>query len=154
MATPTITLGGPLNITYGTALADGQLTGTATCTVNGSPVSVAGVFSYTTAGGTVLSAGDGQTENVTFTPTDTTDYTTATGTVTVNVGKATPTARVSDAGGTFNGSSFAATATVAGVDGIPGSSLEGVSPTLLYYTGIDTSGTGSASGPSARGRTR
>jgi hypothetical protein len=91
VATPTITLGGPLNITYGTALADGQLTGTATCTVNGSPVSVAGVFSYTTAGGTVLSAGDGQTENVTFTPTDTTDYTTATGTVTVNVGKATPT---------------------------------------------------------------
>ena len=150
-ATPTFTLSGPVNITYGTALADGQLTGTATCTVNGKAERVAGVFSYTTAGGTVLSAGDGQTENVTFTPTDTTDYTTATGTVTVDVAKATPTVSVSDAGGTFNGSAFAATATVAGVDGAPDRSLEGVSPTLLYYTGSDTSGTGSASAPVTAG---
>ena len=49
--------------------------------------------------------------------------------------------------GTYNGSAFAATVTVTGVSGVPGSSLEGVSPTLLYYAGSDTSGTGSASAP-------
>jgi cyclophilin family peptidyl-prolyl cis-trans isomerase len=59
----------------------------------------------------------------------------------------TPTVSVSDADGTYNGSAFTATATVTGVSGVPGSSLEGVSPTLLYYAGSDTSGTGSASAP-------
>jgi hypothetical protein len=67
--------------------------------------------------------------------------------VTFTITTVTPTVSVSDAGGTYNGSSFAATATVAGVNGISGSSLEGVSPTLLYYVGGDTSGTGSASAP-------
>ena len=67
------------------------------------------------------------------------------------ISKATPTVSVSDVGGTYNGSSFAATATVAGVDGIPGNSLEDVSSTLLYYAGSDTSGTGSASVPVTRG---
>ena len=70
---------------------------------------------------------------------------------TLTIGKATPTVSVSDAGGTYNGSSFTATATVAGVDGISGSSLEGISPTLLYYPGSDASGTGSTSAPIAAG---
>ena len=43
--------------------------------------SVPGTFTYTPAAGTVLNAGKGQTLSVTFTPTDTTDYTTATATV-------------------------------------------------------------------------
>ena len=38
---------------------------------------MAGTFAYTPASGTVLKAGNGQTLNVTFTPTDTTDYATA-----------------------------------------------------------------------------
>ena len=41
--------------------------------------------------GTVLTAQSGQTLSVSFTPTDTTDYTTATATTTINVEKATPT---------------------------------------------------------------
>jgi hypothetical protein len=49
----------------------------------------------------------------------------------VNV--ATPTVSVSDAGGIFNGKPFPATATVAGVDGKPAASLEGVSLILTYY---------------------
>ena len=91
-ATPTLVSVNPVNITYGTALANGQLSGAATWTVNGSPITVAGTFTYTSAAGTVLKAsGSGQSEAVTFTPTDTTDYTTATSTVTVNVAQATPT---------------------------------------------------------------
>jgi hypothetical protein len=79
-----------VNITYGTALANAQLSGTATVIVNGQTVTVAGTFTYTSAAGTVLDAGNGQGEAVTFTPSDSTDYTTATTTVVVNVARATP----------------------------------------------------------------
>jgi hypothetical protein len=84
-ATPTVTSVNPVNITFGTALANGQLSGTFQWTVGGSTVNVPGTFAYTSAAGTVLPAGSGQTEAVTFTPTDMTDYTTAASTVTVNV---------------------------------------------------------------------
>jgi hypothetical protein len=68
-------------------------------------------------------------------------YTTATASSTLTVTAATPTVSVSDAGGTYNQSPFAATTTVAGVNGIAGSSLENVTPTLTYYPGTKTSGT-------------
>jgi uncharacterized repeat protein (TIGR01451 family) len=67
----------PTAITYGTALSSTQLDATA---------SVAGSFSYTPAAGTVLGAGS-QTLSVTFTPTDTTDYSSATASVTLQVNK-------------------------------------------------------------------
>ena len=89
-ATPTAVTVNPVKITYGTALANSQLSGTADWTVSGKSVSVPGTFTYTSAAGTVLTAGNGQSEAVTFTPSDTTDYTTAARTVTVNVGQATP----------------------------------------------------------------
>ena len=41
----------PREITYGTALANGQLSGTATCTVGGNSVTVPGTFTYTSAAG-------------------------------------------------------------------------------------------------------
>src|SRR5208282_1011159 len=89
-ATPTVSVN-PVNITYGTTLANGQLTGSAIWTVNGSRVTVPGTFTYTSAAGTVLNASaSGQSEAVTFTPSATTDYTTASSTVTVNVAQATP----------------------------------------------------------------
>jgi autotransporter-associated beta strand protein len=81
----------PVDITYGTALADGQLSGSVIWAVDGSPVSVAGTFSYGSAAGTVLGAGGGQAEAVTFTPTDTADYTAVSTTAAVSVGQATPT---------------------------------------------------------------
>ncbi len=81
-AAPTITWANPANITYGTALGSTQLDATA---------NVAGTFVYTPAAGTLLGAGQNQTLNVTFTPTDTTDYTTATAQVQINVGQVTPT---------------------------------------------------------------
>ena len=80
MATPTITWSAPAAITYGTPLSTTQLNATA---------SVPGTFSYYPAAGMALTAGT-QTVTVTFTPTDTTDYTTATASVTLTVNQATP----------------------------------------------------------------
>ena len=80
-ATPTVTWANPAAITYGTALGATQLDATA---------STAGTFVYAPVAGTVLGAGS-QTLSVTFTPTDATDYTTATATATLVVNKATPT---------------------------------------------------------------
>ena len=80
-ATPTITWNDPDPIVSGTALGATQLDATA---------SVPGTFTYTPSAGTVLTAGSGHTLSVSFTPTDNTDYTTATATATLDVGKATP----------------------------------------------------------------
>src|SRR5207249_11261840 len=80
--TPTITWATPANIIYGTALGATQLNATA---------SVAGTFVYVPPAGTVLSAGAGQTLSVTFTPTNTVNYTTATASVAITVTSATPT---------------------------------------------------------------
>ena len=90
-ATPTISWSNPANIVYGTALSGTQLDATSSWTVGGVSGSVAGMFTYTPAAGTVLSAGNNQTLSVSFTPTDTTDYTTASATATINVSQATPT---------------------------------------------------------------
>ena len=80
-ATPVITWTSPASIVYGTALGATQLNATA---------SVPGTFAYDPPAGTVLSVGAGQTLSVTFTPTDLTSYTTATGSVAINVTSAKP----------------------------------------------------------------
>ncbi|MGA3373913.1 MAG: glycoside hydrolase family 3 C-terminal domain-containing protein [Terracidiphilus sp.] len=81
LRTPTIIWATPAAIPYGTALSGTQLDATS---------AVAGTFAYTPASGTVLTAG-AHTLSVTLTPTDTTDYTTATKTVSLTVNQATPT---------------------------------------------------------------
>ena len=75
-ATPVITWANPADITYGTPLSSTQLDATA---------NIPGTFTYTSASGTVLHAGQGQTLSVLFTPTDTTDYTSVQATATINV---------------------------------------------------------------------
>ena len=80
-ATPVITWPTPAGISYGTALSATQLNAT---------TPVAGTFVYAPALGAVLNAGTGHTLSVTFTPTDATNYTTATATVLIDVAKATP----------------------------------------------------------------
>src|SRR5205085_5260245 len=80
-ATPVITWPTPSGITFGTALSATQLNASS---------STPGTFVYTPAIGAVLSAGAGQTLSVAFTPTDASNFTTATATVTINVAKATP----------------------------------------------------------------
>jgi hypothetical protein len=79
-ATPTITWPTPGAITYGTALSAAQLNATA---------SVPGTFVYSPAAGTVLNAGT-QLLSVSFAPTDATDYSTATASVSLQVNQATP----------------------------------------------------------------
>src|SRR5262249_14233361 len=82
-------------------------------------------FSYTLADGTtaadgaVLPAGPNQTLKVTFTPTDTTDYATATASTTINVNAATPTLTWADPaaivyGTPLDGTQLDATANVPG----------------------------------------
>ena len=64
--TPSITWATPSAIVYGTSLSTTQLNATA---------NVPGSFAYTPPIGTVLHAGAGQTLSLTFTPTDSADYT-------------------------------------------------------------------------------
>jgi hypothetical protein len=78
---PVITWANPSDINYGTALTKTQLNATA---------NVDGVFVYSPANGTILNAGHGQTLDVTFTPTDTSDYSSTTKETTINVLKYSP----------------------------------------------------------------
>jgi len=75
----------PAPIVYGTPLGAAQLDASAP---------VAGSFSYSPAAGTVLNVGQ-QTLTAVFTPTDATDYTTATANVILNVVPASPTITLS-----------------------------------------------------------
>ena len=79
-ATPAITWATPAAIPYGTALSATQLNASST---------VDGTFVYTPAAGVVLGVGP-QTLSVTFTPTDSADYTAATVYITLTVNKGAP----------------------------------------------------------------
>jgi Flp pilus assembly CpaE family ATPase len=79
-ATPGITWATPAPISYGAALSATQFNAAA---------SIQGKFAYTPAAGEVLTAGT-HTLTATFTPADTTDYTTAQVAVSLTVTKATP----------------------------------------------------------------
>ena len=74
-ATPIVTWATPASIVYGAALNSTQLNATA---------NVAGTFSYNPPIGTILTPGQ-QTLSLTFTPADSTDYTTVTAIVTLTV---------------------------------------------------------------------
>jgi MBG domain/Bacterial Ig-like domain (group 3)/Putative Ig domain/NHL repeat len=78
-AQPTVSWTAPAAIAYGTALSATQLNASS---------GVAGAFVYTPPAGTVLNAGANQTLSVSFTPTDATDYNSATQTVQITVNKA------------------------------------------------------------------
>ena len=108
-AMPTITWAAPAGISYGTALMAAQLDASSI---------VPGTFVYSPAAGTVLTAGS-QTLSVTFTPTDTTNFSTASATVTLTVGKATPAIIWPTPGAIISGTALSstqldATASVAG----------------------------------------
>jgi hypothetical protein len=79
-AAPVITWLAPAAIFYGTPLSAAQLDASSTA---------AGTFAYSPPAGTGLTVGS-QTLTVTFTPTDSSDYSTATSTVQLTVNKATP----------------------------------------------------------------
>lgn len=100
-ATPAITWATPAPIAQGTPLSSTQLDATA---------SVPGTFAYNPPAGTVLSAGS-QKLSVTFTPSDGTDYTTATSsvTLTVNPAVAAPGITLSPSTLTFNSQTVGST---------------------------------------------
>ncbi|HTC94711.1 MAG TPA: FG-GAP-like repeat-containing protein [Terriglobales bacterium] len=100
--TPAITWGTPVPITYGTALSGAQLNATA---------SVSGTFFYTPAAGTVLPVGN-QTLSVTFTPTDTIDYTTVTTIVPLIVIRAPLTITAADASRAYGAANPTFTGTI------------------------------------------
>ena len=68
-----------------------------------------------------------------------TDYTSGTALVDYTIAQATPALGITDANGTYDLSAFPATVTAAGVDHTPGASLEGIRPSLAYYSGSYTS---------------
>ncbi len=106
-ATPVITWSTPAPITYGTPLSSTQLNATA---------NVPGTFVYIPAAGAIVGAGS-QTLSVTFTPTDTANYNTASASVTLTVDKATPSVSVVGGTFTFDGNPHPATGSVTGVLG-------------------------------------
>jgi glucuronoarabinoxylan endo-1,4-beta-xylanase len=103
--TPTITWAAPAAITYGAALSATQLDASS---------SVAGTFSYSPAAGTVPAAGT-QTLNVSFTPNDTTDYNSASGSVSLTVNKAPLSVTAANQTMTYGGTLPALTGTLTGV---------------------------------------
>ena len=80
-AEPTITWDNPDDIVYGTLLSGTQLN---------AEVNAAGKLTYSPAAKTKLNAGDNQTLTVTFAPTDTKNYKSASASVTINVAQAEP----------------------------------------------------------------
>jgi hypothetical protein len=82
---PTISWSTPTAITYGTALSGTQLDAVAMA----GGTAVTGSYAYTPSAGTILGAGSHML-SVTFTPSNTTLYTSATASVTLAVNQATP----------------------------------------------------------------
>ena len=99
-----ITWATPAASSYGTALSATQLNATA---------NVPGTFAYSPAAGVVLSAGT-HTLNVTFTPTDTTNYATATASVSIVVNKAVLTVTANNASRTYGTANPVFTSTITG----------------------------------------
>ena len=135
--TANYSLSGVLPVDAGNVTATGTATFASATVGTGIAVGTTGISLGGSAGGN-------------YTLSNTTSNTSA------NITLATPIVRVSDAGGTFNGSAFPATASVAGVvngvDTTPAATLESVGTTLTYYVGSDTSGTNlGSSAPTAIG---
>ena len=92
---PTIEWQNPADIVYGTPISGTQLDATASNPATG--YNVPGQFTYTVAPGTVPNAGINQEIDVTFTPTNTNNYDTATSSTHLNVNPAPLTVTLHDA---------------------------------------------------------
>ena len=136
-ATPEINWSNPADIVYGTALNETQLNASA---------SVPGIFNYNPVPETILGAKN-QTLNVTFTPTDTTNYTNVSKSVSINVRSATPEINWSSPadivyGTPLNSTQLNASASVTGnftYNPVPGTVLSAKNQNLnVTFTPIDT----------------
>src|SRR6185436_11237152 len=98
-ANPSLSWSNPSSIVYGTALSGTQLNATS---------NVPGTFSYSPAAGTVLNAGT-RLLTVTFTPSDATNFNSASRNVTIVVSKAPTTITWADPAGITYGTALSAT---------------------------------------------
>ena len=122
-SSPVLTWATPAAITYGTPLSSTQL--------NATSGGIAGTFAYTPAAGAVLPAGT-QTLSVTFTPTDSSDYSTQTATVTLVVNKALLSVTPTNASKTYGTVNPAFTGSIVGL-------VNGDTITATYASGATTS---------------
>jgi hypothetical protein len=131
-ANPTIIWTTPAAITYGTALSGTQLNASATgVTGAGLP----GKFTYSPVSGTVLTGGT-QTLSVSFAPTDSTDYTTPTTTVQLQVNKAASAISVSSsANPAFINNTITYTAAVGFATAPSLTTIAGPTGTVTFYDG-------------------
>jgi hypothetical protein len=126
---PPITWATPASILYGTPLSATQLDATST---------LPGSFSYTPVAGTVLPIGQ-NTLNTIFSPTDTTDYTTNTASVTLTVIPATPLVTLaSSANPIFTSNPVTYTATLT----TPAAAPAAPTGTVSFYDGTTLLGSG------------
>jgi hypothetical protein len=131
-APSTIQWATPAAITYGTALSASQLDATA---------SVAGKFAYDPAAGTALSAGT-HTLNVTFTPTDSTQYRAAAASVTLTVNQARLTVTANNATRVYGAANPTLTDTITGfVNGDTSTVVSGAAALSTTATGSSPVGT-------------
>jgi hypothetical protein len=123
----------PAAITYGAALSASQLDATSG--------GIAGVFAYTPAAGSVLTAGP-HTLSVTFTPTDTTDYSSSTTTVQITVNPAVLTVTAANASRAYGAANPTFTDTIVGyVNGDTSSVVTGAASLTTIATTASAAGT-------------
>jgi hypothetical protein len=136
-------------------LATGTVTG-----ISGTPAAtldgVGLTFTYyagSTATGTPLSGAPSSagTYTVVATYSGSMDYSGSSAQTTFTIGQARPTVAVTDVGGTYNGNPYPATGTVAGLNGVPGATLETVGLTYAHYSGTTASGTPLSGAPTNAG---
>jgi len=125
-ATPTITSSPTAtSITYGQTLSSS--------TLSGGSGSVSGSFAWTTP--TTAPATGTSSQSITFTPSDATDYNTATGTVSVTVNKATPTITSSPTATSITYGQTLASSTLSGGTGSVSGSFAFTTPTTAPGAG-------------------
>jgi hypothetical protein len=155
-ATPTVNVtdGGTYNGAAFNATANVQgVTGASASSLEGITPTLT-YYSGTTATGTPLSSApiDAGTYTVVAGFAGSADYVANTSVpATFTISRAAPTVSVADAGGTYKGTAFKATATVTGLSGPPASGLEGVTPTPVYYAGTTAAGTPLSTAPTNGG---
>jgi hypothetical protein len=131
-AKPGLTWTTPAPITYGTALSSTQLKASA---------SVPGTYAYTVSVGQVLAAG-AHILWVTFTPTDSTDYTTKSVSVTLAVNKAVLTVTAKNASRAFGAANPTFTDTITGfVNGNGPGAVSGAASLTTTATSTSPAGT-------------
>jgi hypothetical protein len=123
-------LAGATSVKFGTVAATSITSDTATTIVVVAPAGTAGAADVTvvTAGGASATS---TADQFTYLP--------------------VPAINLADAGGTYNGSPFTATAQLVGTNGTPVATLDGVGATLTYYSGSTATGTPLVAVPTTAG---